>query len=217
MPEGKTVAIIILTLGLIISGIGFGQYYLQSSLQNQKISFLEADPSTITHNSTITSTTISLVPFIETSTDYATVTSISSSTLISTKLETVTSTTSSTLISTTLETVTTTSTSTTISTTSIYPVPDNVTVFFTNISGTFDYSVTAGSLSFSGSDYNQNLTIPITPIFQGNVVSVSAYTTASVGCNIGEQVTAIIYLNNQVVAQGTTLCTGNQINISYTV
>jgi len=129
MPEGKTLAIVFLSIGLVIASAGFTNYYLQSSLSNQKISFLEQDPSAIASTSTVTSTKISVVPITESTTDY-TVTNTTTSTLISTSFQTVSTTSIS---STTFSTTYTTSTTTT-QTTSIFP-PSNSTYSLTFVSG----------------------------------------------------------------------------------
>jgi hypothetical protein len=102
MAEGKTIAIVLLGIGLVISSVGFANYYLQSSLQNQQLSFLENDPSAITKYSTITSTSISAFPVTQTSTDFATTTSTQSVYLTDTTYST---TTSVTTLTTTIETV----------------------------------------------------------------------------------------------------------------
>ena len=105
---------------------------------------------------------------------------------------------------------------TTTQTTSVYPVPANVTVFFTKVSGGYSYTVNAGASSYSGS-YSTPFSFQVTPVFQGETISVSAAETGAAGCSIGQTVTAQIYMNGSVVAQGTQICTGSNIAISYTV
>jgi len=128
MPEGKTIAIALLGIGLIISSVGFANSYLQSSLANQQISFLDASAPTTTRYSTITSTTISIIPLTQTTTNFDTVTNTTTRTFISTSLETVTTTSSSTY-STTYTTL-----QTTTQTTSLFP-PSNSSYALTFMSG----------------------------------------------------------------------------------
>ena len=101
-------------------------------------------------------------------------------------------------------------------TSTVYPVPDNVTVVFTQVSGGYNYVVTAGSTTYTGS-HDTPFTLPITPVYQGEVISISASETGLGGCAIGQTVTAQLYLNGTIVAQGTEICTGSNIQITYTI
>jgi hypothetical protein len=115
-----------------------------------------------------------------------------------------------------VETTTSVTTVTSVSTSSVFPVPDNVTVLFTKVSGGYDYTITAGSSTYSGSQ-SATFTVPINPVFQGETISISASETGLAGCSMGQTVTAELYLNGQIVAQGTQICTGNNIQLTYTI
>jgi|GEM_PF-1245526 prefoldin subunit 5 len=115
-----------------------------------------------------------------------------------------------------VETTTSVTTATSIHTSTVYPVPDNVTILFTKVSGGYSYTITAGSTSYTGSDDSQ-LSVPITPVFQGETIAISVSLTGLMGCSMGQTVTAELYLNSQVVAQGTEICTGSNIQITYTI
>jgi hypothetical protein len=131
-------------------------------------------------------------------------------------VETTTATTTLTSVSTSLQTTTSVTTHTTVSTSTVYPVPDNVTILFTKVSGGYSYSITAGSSTYSGSSGGQ-LSIPINPVFQGETIGISTSETGTFGCSNGQTVTAQVYLNGAVVAQGTQTCGGSNIALSYTV
>jgi len=128
MAEGKSIAIGLLALGLVITSVGFANYYLQTSLANQQISFLQESEPTTTHYELVTQTTVSIVPITLTTTNFQTVTNTSTSTLVSTSLETV----STTSVSTYSTTYTTSETTT--QTTSIFP-PSNSTYALTFMNG----------------------------------------------------------------------------------
>ena len=115
-----------------------------------------------------------------------------------------------------VETSTTTSLISTTTTTSVYPAPENVTVLFTPVSGQYSFTITAGSETYSGSTSNAQ-SLPITPVFQGETVSISASETGAAGCAMGQTVTVRLFVNNQLVAQSTTQSTGTDAQITYTV
>lgn len=116
------------------------------------------------------------------------------------------------------QTLTLTQTITQTSTTaiSVYPVPGNVTLAFTQVSGTFDYQVTVGGVTSTGST-NQAFAIPLKNLFQGEQITAQATTTASIGCDIGETVTVQLYVAGSVAAQSVTQCTGSPASLTYTV
>jgi len=115
-----------------------------------------------------------------------------------------------------VETTTSVVTLTSIHTSTVYPVPDNVTVLFTKVSGGYNYAITACSTTYTGSDDSQ-MSIRITPVFQGETITISASLTGLMGCSMGQTVTAELLLNGQVMSQGTEVCTGSNIQISYTI
>ena len=115
----------------------------------------------------------------------------------------------------TVETQTLIVTTTSTSSVSVYPVPDNITVAFVQVSGGYNYVITAGASTYTGS-YDRPFALQIAPVFQGETISVSASLTGVAGCSIGQTTTAEIFLNGQVVAQGTQICSGINIQISYT-
>jgi hypothetical protein len=129
MLAGKAIAIAILGIALTASSVGFANYYLQSSLQSQQIAYLKADPSTTTLYSTIISTSVSVYPLTQTTTQFDTLTSTSTRISLSTEVETY----STTSVSTYSTTYTTSKTIT--QTTSIFP-PTNSSYALTYINGT---------------------------------------------------------------------------------
>jgi hypothetical protein len=119
----------------------------------------------------------------------------------------------------TIETVVTTtsvSTVTQVSTSTGFPTPDNVTVLFTQITGgKYSYAISAGSVSLSGSQSTQQ-SFRITPVFQGEAISISASIAAGFGgCNSGDGFTVELYLNGNVVAKGNQICNGASVQINY--
>jgi len=117
-----------------------------------------------------------------------------------------------------VETTTSVTTVTSISTSTVYPVPNNVTILFTQVVGTFSYSIIAGSTTYAGSS-GATLSIPIIPVFQGETISISASEYGGFGgCSPGVQTaTAKLFLNGQVVAQGTQVCAASTMQITYTI
>lgn len=113
---------------------------------------------------------------------------------------------------------TTTSVSLTITTSivSVYPVPENVTLAFTNVDGEYNYNIQAGSSSSSGALSGPN-TLHITGLFQGQTISITASTTGAGGCRMGEHFTMELFVNGQMAAQSSSFCLGNQASITYTV
>jgi hypothetical protein len=148
------------------------------------------------------------------------------------KTETVTSTTTqqitsektilSTVVSSTTQfsTLTQTSVTTSTSTTSVYALPMNVTVLFTNIDGNYTYDIQAGSSSTSGGKAgNSPYSLQLTGLFQGQTVTITAATTSAGGCRNGEHLTMQLWVNGQIVAQSDTLCGDGTsgARITYTV
>jgi hypothetical protein len=84
------------------------------------------------------------------------------------------------------------------------------------VSGGYDYTIAAGSSTYTGSSGGQ-LSIPITPVFQGETINISMSETGIFGCNNGQTVTAEVYLNGQIVAQGTEFCGGTNVQLAYTI
>lgn len=117
---------------------------------------------------------------------------------------------------TTTQTLVRTTTQTSTSVVSVYPVVSNVTLAFTQVSGTFDYSVTVGGATSTGST-NQPFALPLKNLFAGEDVAVQAATVSTGGCNIGETVTVQLWVEGSVAAQSTTQCTGSPTSLDYTV
>ena len=105
---------------------------------------------------------------------------------------------------------------TTTSTVSLYPSPDNVTVLFTKVSGQYSYSIAAGSQFLGGSSDVQQ-SFPISPVFSGEVITISASMPGFGGCVVGQTATAELFLNGTMVAQGTQVCGGGNIAMTYTL
>jgi hypothetical protein len=179
--------------------IGITGYYVATTYQTKVVTY-----------TTTESTTTSL-----------TETSTRTLALTSTILEQTTVTQPLIFTSTALQTTTTTATvmKTSTTTSTVYPIPDNVTVLF--IAGyTYSYSIIAGSISYSGSgggSYNQNQTksIPISPMFQGETISITVnLNSPTFACNGNVWVQLIV--NGQVVTNGSQYCgDGQGIQISY--
>ena len=136
---------------------------------------------------------------------------VKTETVTSTTLETTTSekTITSTVVSSTTQfsTLTQTSTSTSTSTTSVYPVPNNVTLLFTNISGNYTYNIQAGPSSSSGAvNGNSSYSLPLTGLFQGEKVSITATVAGTGGCSMTEHFTMQLWVNGQFAAQSDTFC-----------
>lgn len=117
---------------------------------------------------------------------------------------------------TTTQSLTQTLTQTSTTVVSVYPVPGNVTLAFTQVSGTFDYQITVGGATSTGST-SQAFVMPLKNLFQGEQITVTATTTASFGCKIGETVTVQLYVSGIIAAQSVTECTGNPASLTYTV
>ncbi len=113
-------------------------------------------------------------------------------------------------------TTTSVSTVTQVSTSTVFPIPDNVTVLFTKITGgKYSYTITAGSVGISGSHDSQQ-SFSITPVYQGETISISASIAAGFGgCNSGDGFTVELFLNGNVVASGNQICSGASVQINY--
>jgi hypothetical protein len=133
-----------------------------------------------------------------------------------TSTQTITSTVTSTQTSTTTQSFTTTQTSfvTSTSTTSIYPIPNNVTVVIV-ASGQFEnYAINAGSYSGSGSLGNSPQSFFVSPVFQGEAITVSI--TLSCPGSTGPSGSASLYVDSDLVSHTTVACGGNTTGqISY--
>ena len=126
-----------------------------------------------------------------------------------TQIQTSISTSTSVVSSTTTQTSFVTSTSTT----SIYPVPTNVTVSFTNPGSgySFSYQIVAGTQNFSGSS-GSPISIPVSPVFPGEQIKI----TASVGgnCSGGNSVTIFLYIDEKQISTATSGCNATPAQIS---
>lgn len=99
----------------------------------------------------------------------------------------------------TVETQTQTVTDTTTSTTVVYPVPDNITVSFTQASYGPSYQIVTATTNISGRVGGSSLSIPLNNLIQGEQVTINVSCT-SVG---GQYLFTQLYVNGQVVAQTT--------------
>lgn len=108
-----------------------------------------------------------------------------------------------------VSTSTSTTTYTTTSSTTVYPVPENVTVLLvSNID--INYAITASALSYGGSTSGNN-SIPITPVFRGEAISVTASLDyqAVAGCEPYQYAIVSLYVNGTIVSQAKAVCGGN--------
>jgi hypothetical protein len=121
-----------------------------------------------------------------------------------------------------------TTTSTTVSSTTIYATStsfcptlscplNNVTLYFTNVSGGYNYDVTYGTSSITGSNAGTSLAIPLPGLFSGETITIYASVFGGYYCAGGTTVTAQLFLDKVLVAQGTTMCPGSPIHLVYTV
>lgn len=130
--------------------------------------------------------------------------------------QTVTSTTTSTQTSTTTQSLTTTQTSfvTSTSTTSVYPIPNNVTVAVV-ASGQFEnYAINAGSYDSSGSLGNGEQSFLVSPVFQNESITISI--TLSCPGSTGPSGSASLFMDGVLVSHTSVACGGNTTGqISY--
>jgi hypothetical protein len=105
---------------------------------------------------------------------------------------------------------------------SVPPLSTNVTVQFANVTGRYDFTVTTmdsveGRSSYGGSD-NQSFSYRITPVFEGETITISASEESSINCIELQGMTVSLYLDGKVAAQGTAFgCTSSSIHFSYTI
>jgi hypothetical protein len=110
-----------------------------------------------------------------------------------------------------VETLTATVLTTTTSTSVVYPIPDNVTVAFTQASYSPSFQITTATTVISGTIYGSALVVPLNNLVQGELVTIG------VACNSigGQGATVLLYVNGQVVE--TTVCSGSTAQIEYSV
>lgn len=111
-----------------------------------------------------------------------------------------------------METQTQTVTDTTTSTSIVYPIPDNVTVAFTQVSYAPSYQMETATTVISGNIGGNSLTVPLNNLYQGEQVTIN------VSCNSvgGQYVLTQLYVNGQVVAR-TTCAFSSTAQIVYNV
>ncbi len=99
----------------------------------------------------------------------------------------------------TVETQTQTVTDTVTSTSIVYPIPDNITVAFTQASYGPSYQIVTATTNISGRIGGSSLSIPLNSLIQGEQVTIN------VSCNSvgGQYLLTQLYVNGQVVAQTT--------------
>ena len=110
-----------------------------------------------------------------------------------------------TIISVQTTTSVSTETKTDFSTSTVYPVPDNVTVYLAP-SGFTNYAITAGSYSASGSSGSPQR-FSVSPVFQGETITVAI--TLSCPGSTGPSASAFLYVNSTLVSQTNVACGGN--------
>jgi hypothetical protein len=114
-------------------------------------------------------------------------------------------------------TTTTTSHTTSTFTTSVYPVPSNISLVFSNVDGEYNFNIQSATYNNAGALAGPN-TIQITGLFQGEPIAITASSyRAGVGCAVGEHFTMQLWVNGQNVAQSASACGSNAATISYTV
>ena len=182
------VAAALLVAGLLIGAAG---YYAASTYQTKVITTTE----------TTTQTTVSLA----TTTRTMITTQISVSETTRTQVETLTQ------FSPTTTTLTSFAAFT--STTSIYPIPDNVTVYLVPSGMSMNYAIDAGSYSESGSLGNSQ-SFTVSPVFQGETLTINIGNPCS--GSTGPTGGASLDVNGALVAHSSIACGGNNnAEISY--
>jgi hypothetical protein len=109
---------------------------------------------------------------------------------------------------------TTTVTTVTTSTVTEFPLTKNVTVFFQNSGSLFSYVVTSSSFHSSGSTNHTSVILPVTPVYNGELLSISA--SCGQTCKAGATFNATLYIDSKVCATGAGL-PGNPLSINYTL
>lgn len=101
------------------------------------------------------------------------------------------------------------------STSTVYPIPDNVTVFLVASSMFMNYAINAGTYSLSGSLGNSQ-SFNVSPVYQGETITIDI--GAGCGGSTGPTGSASLYLNGALVAHSGIACGGNNSGlISYTL
>ena len=191
---GRSAVSSLIAVGLMAVGIviGLTGYYVATTYQTKIVTV------TTTQSTTTSLTDTVIQPIIQTETQIVSETFTQIVTYTAVQLSTTTSTV----------------TSTYTTPTTIYPSPSNVTVSMT---GTYlySYSITAGAVSYTGSSGGQE-TIPVTPVFQGETISISVnLNSPTFACPGGSYVNVQLYVNGHAVSNGSQVCgdgTGIQIN-----
>ena len=119
------------------------------------------------------------------------------------------------LTSTQVSVLETTSTSyiTSIFTTSIFPIPDNVTVYFVPSSLLINYAINAGTYNAYGSLGNPQ-SFTVSPVYQGETIVINI--GSGCGGSTGPTGNASLYVNGSLVAHSSIACGGNNnAQISY--
>lgn len=212
MADTRVVVIGVLAILLASVSVGLGAYYYSSnnlSQQNisltsvvthlsQQIVSMEANPSTMTKTSTQTNTVVSVTTYSTTNTLFFTTST--TSTLTTTQIQ--------------YQTTTTTKSLTSTFTTSVYPIPNAVSVYFNANDGT-TYTISINSVvQYSGSVAGgQTLSVPLNNLFSGEQIVVSF--TASTSLAHTPICYGYIYDNGSVVANGESA--GSSATIQFTV
>jgi len=185
----NTIAVALLVGGIIIGVTGL---YLATSYQTKTI--VETTTQLETTSLTNTVTRVSIQPHTTSLTE--TLTQM--------------------LTSTALQTSTTISATTYFTSVNVYPIPDNVTLAFTNVVGNLTYSIQAGTSSISG-EASGDYSFMIGGLFQGQTIAISAATGDNNGCRAGQHFTVELFVNREMVAQSATSCGGSAATIAFTV
>jgi len=109
---------------------------------------------------------------------------------------------------------------------SVPPLSDNVTIQFAQVSGWYNYTIVTNSTAEGLATYagvtNSSFSMRLTPVFQGETIKISVSQTGPIACWFygAQAVTAKLYFDGQVVAQGTshTMCdSAGNIQLSYVI
>jgi hypothetical protein len=112
-----------------------------------------------------------------------------------------------------LEPTTLVTTATETYTSTVYPIPDNVTVYIVASGQAENYAVNAGSYSASGS-LGSPQTLLVSPVYQGETINISI--TLSCPGSTGPSGYASLYVNNALVSHTNVVCGGTTTGqISY--
>lgn len=187
----------------VIGIVAMGGLYV-SALSTEKST---TQTQTLTQSVSFTATQTSVLPVLVTQTQVVTTTFNYSTTYTNTVFLSTTD--------------TSTQTTTQTSTTTVYPIPSNVTIYFTYESGNFNYQIEVNGESVSNGAFNScntspfcSLSVPVTQLYQGETLDVTLSSNNG-GFSYSANGAMYLYVNGAQVATGSV--TNSQSSMQYTV